>query len=135
MNAVSTLRTTLIALGCTAALAATAGAQATTTGRQATPQPKTDIPASLAKEAKISLDSARTIATHRVANATIASQELERENGRLIYSFDMKVAGKAGVDEVNVNALNGRIVGVSHEGPAAERKEAAAEKKEASKKH
>jgi len=134
MNAVSTLRTTLIALGCTAALAATAGAQATT-GRQATPQPKTDIPASLAKEAKISLDSARTIATHRVANATIASQELERENGRLIYSFDMKVAGKAGVEEVNVNALNGRIVGVSHEGPAAERKEAAAEKREASKKH
>jgi uncharacterized membrane protein YkoI len=134
MNGISTLRITLVALGCTATLAATAGAQATA-GTQATPQPKTDIPAALAKKAKISLDSARTIATHRVPNATIASQELERENGRLIYSFDMKVAGKAGVEEVNVNALNGRIVGVSHEGPAAEKKEAAAEKKEVSKKH
>lgn len=143
MKTIPTLFTALTALACSAALAATAraqGTQATTqaathASTQADSQPKTDIPASLAKKAKISLDSARTIATHRVANATIASQELEREHGRLIYSFDMKVAGKAGVEEVNVNALNGRIVGVSHEGPAAEKKEAAMEKKEASKKH
>lgn len=131
MKAIPALGITLTALACTAALAATAGAQSS----QGTQQPKTDIPASLAREAKISLDSARSIATHRVANATIASQELEREHGRLIYSFDMKVDGKPGVEEVNVNALNGKIVGVSHEGPAAEKKEAAAEKREASKKH
>lgn len=120
---------TLVTLGASVALAASAGAQA------ATQQPKTDIPPALAKSAKISLDSARTIAMHRVAHATIASQELERENGRLIYSFDMKVAGNSGIEEVNINALNGKIVGVSHEGPAAEKKEAAAEKKEASKTH
>lgn len=134
MKSIPPLGTTLIAFGCAVTLAATAGAQATQ-GTRGAQQPKTDIPASLAKEAKISLDSARSIATHRVANATIASQELEREHGRLIYSFDMQVAGKPGVEEVNVNALNGKIVGVSHEGPAAEKKEAAAEKKEASKKH
>src|SRR5690348_5119659 len=125
------ITTTLITLGAAATLAATAGAQSTQQGTQT----KTDVPPALAKEAKISLDSARAIATHRVANATSESQELEREHGRLIYSFDMKVAGKAGIEEVNVNALNGHVVGVSHEGPTAEKKEAAAEKKETSKSH
>lgn len=132
MKSLSTLSSAAVALGCTVVLAATAGAQGTQQGSQ---QSRTDIPPALAKHAKISLDSARTIATHRVANATIASQELEREHGRLIYSFDMKVAGKSGVEEVNVNALNGKVVGVSHEGPAAEKKEAAAEKKEGNKTH
>jgi len=126
-----TITTTLITLGAAVVLAGTAGAQATQQGTQT----KTDIPPALAKSAKISLDSARAIATKRVANATIESQELERENGRLIYSFDMKVPGKAGITEVNVNARNGHVVGVSHEGPAAEQKEAAAEKKETSKSH
>lgn len=130
-----TLTTTLITLGCTAALAATAGAQTTAQTAQRAAQPRTDIPPALAKRAKISLDSARNIAMHRVANASIASQELEREHGRLIYSFDMKVAGKSGIEEVNVNALNGKIVAVSHEGAAAEQKEAAAEKKEPGKTH
>lgn len=122
------ITTTLLTLACTVAAAATAGAQSTT-------QPKTDIPPALARSAKISLDSARTIAMHRLPKATIASQELERENGRLIYSFDMNVPGKSGIDEINVNALNGRIVAVSHEGPAAENDEAAAEKKETNRKH
>jgi hypothetical protein len=58
----------------------------------------------------------------------VQSEELERENGRLIYSFDMKTDGKSGIDEVNVNALNGAIVGkVGHESPKSEAKEAAAE--------
>ena len=132
-----TISTTLVTLGAVVALAATAGAQGTQAGQaaQADTQTKTDIPPALAKSAKISLDSARAIATKRIPNATIESQELEREHGRLIYSFDMKVPGKSGIDEVNVNALNGRIVDVSHEGPAAEKKEAAAEKKETSKSH
>jgi uncharacterized membrane protein YkoI len=129
------ITTTLLTLGATVALAATAGAQATQQGAQQGTQPKTDIPPALARSAKISLDSARAIAMKRVANASIESQELEREHGRLIYSFDMKVPGKSGIQEVNVNALNGRVVGVSHEGPAAEKREAAAEKKETSKSH
>jgi uncharacterized membrane protein YkoI len=104
----------------TVALAGTAGAQGTST--------KSDIPANLAREARISLDSARTIAAARLPKATVQSEELERENGKLIYSFDMKTAGRSGIDEVNVNALNGKLVGkIGHEGPAAEAKEAKAE--------
>jgi hypothetical protein len=92
--------------------------------------PKTDIPPALAKQAKISLDSARAIATKRLPKASIQSQELEQENGRLIYSFDMKTTGKSGIDEVNVNAKTGAIVGrVGHETPKDEQNEAKAEKK------
>jgi len=106
----------------TFAAVASAGAQSTH------PTPKSDIPAALAREAKITLDSARVIARAKLPKATVQSEELERESGNLIYSFDMKTAGRSGIDEVNVNALNGKIVGkIGHEGPVSEAKEAAAE--------
>ena len=109
----------------TASLVAVASAGA----QQTTPAPKSDVPAALAREAKISLDSARTIARAKLPRATIQSEELERENGRLIYSFDMKTAGRSGIDEVNVNAMNGHLVGkVGHESAKSEAKEAAAER-------
>ncbi|MDQ2890086.1 MAG: PepSY domain-containing protein [Gemmatimonadota bacterium] len=99
------------------------------------PTPKSDIPANLAKEARITTDSARTIARAKLPKAFIQSEELERENGRLIYSFDMKTDGRSGIDEVNVNALNGSIVGkVGHESAKSEAKEAAAEQKMSAKK-
>lgn len=91
--------------------------------------PRTDVPPALAKQAKISLDSARAIAMKRLPKASIESQELEQEKGRLIYSFDMKTTGKSGIDEVNVNAKTGAIVEVGHETPKAERNEAKSEKK------
>ena len=78
----------------------------------------------LAAEAKISLDSARTIALHKVKNGHVAAEELEREHGRLIYSFDVKVPGKSGIQEVNVNAITGAVVGVHHESAATEAREA-----------
>lgn len=112
---------TLLVLGAFAAVA-TAGAQGT--------NPKSNVPAKLAHQAKITLDSARTIAKAQLPKATVQSEELEREGGKLIYSFDMQTAGKSGIDEVNVNAMNGKLVGkVAHEGAAAEAKEAKAEHK------
>jgi len=112
---------TLLLLGAFAAVA-TAGAQGT--------GPKSNIPAKLAHQAKITLDSARTIAKAQVPKAAVQSEELEREGGKLIYSFDMQTAGKSGIDEVNVNAMTGKLVGkVAHEGAAAEAKEAKAEHK------
>lgn len=84
----------------------------------------------LAAEAKITLDSARVIALRKVPHSTVASEELEREHGRLIYSFDMKVAKRKGIQEVNVNALTGAVIGVHHETTAGERREKRAEMKE-----
>jgi uncharacterized membrane protein YkoI len=123
------MRIAHIVRGCTAvaALAIAAGvasAQATvpTTGS-----------AKLKAAAKISDDSARAVAMATVPGGTIQSAELEREHGKLIYSFDIKVAGKPGIEEVNVDAMTGHMIAHEHETPAAERREAAAERKEAKK--
>jgi peptidase YpeB-like protein len=94
---------------------------------------KRDIPDSLAKLAKITEDSAAAIAQKRVPKGTIESVELEREKGKLMFSYDIKTAGKSGADEVNVDAMTGKIIGFSHESAAMEKKEAAAEAKEAKK--
>jgi len=94
---------------------------------------KRQIPDSLVKAAKITEAAAAETAHKRVPNATIASVELERENGRLIYSYDMTTKGKSGVDEVNVDAVTGKIISVAHESPVTEKKEAAAEAKAAKK--
>lgn len=81
-------------------------------------------------EAKIGEDSATSIALAQVPGGTLRSGELEREHGRLIYSFDIKVAGTSGIEEVNVDARDGSVVAHEHEGPAAEARERAQEAKE-----
>jgi len=63
----------------------------------------------------------------------VKSSELERENGKLIYSYDISVPGKSGVEEVNVNAIDGSVVGKMHESAKTEKKEAAKEKTAAKK--
>jgi len=84
--------------------------------------------AHMQKEAKISMKHAREIALHQVDHGKIESAELEREKGKLIYSFDIK-ANRPGVTEVNVDAMNGKVVAVQHETPADEAAEAKSEKK------
>lgn len=114
-------RIATLALACAlvCALPPRASAQQSST----TPNQSTIDPA-LAAQARITLDSARTIALRKVPHGSVASEELERENGHLIYSFDVKVPSRSGIQEVNVNALTGKVLGVHHEGPATERKEA-----------
>jgi uncharacterized membrane protein YkoI len=91
---------------------------------------KTESQAALQAEAKVSMETARATALKQVPNGSIKSSELERENGKLIYSFDITVPGKSGIDEVNVNAIDGSVVNKQHETPASEKKEAAQEAKE-----
>jgi uncharacterized membrane protein YkoI len=88
-----------------------------------------DTPASLRREAKISEKTARSTALKEVPNGKIAASEIERENGNLIWSFDIKVPGKSGIEEITVNAITGAVVTHEHESPKTEKKEAAAEKK------
>jgi uncharacterized membrane protein YkoI len=90
---------------------------------------KREIPDSLAKDAKITEAAAAATARHRVPKGTIDGVELEREKGKLIFSYDIKTPGKSGIDEVNVDAISGKIVGFEHESSATEKKEAAAEAK------
>ncbi len=75
---------------------------------------------------------ARATALARVPHASVKSHELEFEGGRWIWSYDLKVPGKSGIDEVNVDANTGEVVGgVEQEGPRAEAQEKAAEAKAA----
>lgn len=92
---------------------------------------KAETQAELQKEAKMTMADARAMALRTVPNATIQAGEIEREGGRLIYSFDMKVPAKSGIDEVNIDAMTGKLVGQQHEGPSAERAEAKADAKAA----
>ena len=91
---------------------------------------KEESQATLMKEAKVSETTARATALAQVPNGSVKSSEIERENGKLIYSFDITVPGKTGIDEVNVNAIDGSVVARSHEGAKAEKKEKAEEAKE-----
>ena len=72
---------------------------------------------------KITMAQARATALKK-APGKVKSAELEKEHGKLIYSFDIATA-KSGITEVNVDAINGKIVAVQHESAAKE----AAEKK------
>lgn len=88
--------------------------------------------AAMRKEAKISESEARRVALHHVRKGTVESSELERENGKLIYSFDIHEAGRHDVTEVNVNAIDGKIVAIGHENAS---KEAAEKKRESKEGH
>lgn len=92
---------------------------------------KKDIPDSLAKRAKITEAAAAATAQKRVPKGAIEGVELEIEKGKLMYSYDIKTAGKSGTDEVNVDAVTGKIIGFAHESAATEKKEAAEDAKAA----
>ena len=92
---------------------------------------KEEKPGLLAR-AKVTPDSARATALRAVAKGgKIAAAEIEEEGGKLVYSFDIKIPRKKGIDEVLVDAMTGKVAAVEHEGPAAEAAEA---KKDAAKK-
>lgn len=85
---------------------------------------------------KIDAKQARTIALAK-ANGKIVSEELEREEGKLIWSFDIRTSDKT-ITEVWVDANDGKIVKTELDAPAkerAEQRQEAAEKKAEQKKH
>jgi len=86
--------------------------------------------AKLARQAKLTKEQAQEIALKR-APGTVESGELEREHGKLVYSFDIRNS-KGTIDEVQVSAINGKIVRVEHEN---KKQEAAEKRKEKRPKH
>jgi uncharacterized membrane protein YkoI len=124
------MRTTHIALAAAMALAMPAvAAHAQSAAQPPHHHAKVETQAELEKEAKMTMVQARALATKTVPGAAIQAGEIERENGKLIYSFDMKTTGKTGIDEVNIDAMTGRVLGNQHETPKAEQAEASADAK------
>ncbi|MCU1268040.1 MAG: peptidase [Acidobacteria bacterium] len=83
----------------------------------------------LQRQAKITLEQARETALKR-APGTVEEGELEREHGKLVYSFDIRNA-RGTITEIQVSAITGKVVRVEHESKA---QEAAEKRKDAKKK-
>ena len=108
--------------------------QAQTKAPAAAASYKKEVPAKLAAKAKIAEATAAATALAKVPGGKIESVELEEEDGKLIYSYDIKVAGKKGIEEIQVDAMTGAIAKTEHEDPAAEKKEKAEDDKKGAKK-
>lgn len=96
--------------------------------QQPHPRYTRDLPAALMRQAKVPEQAAAKTAAARIPNGRIQGVELENERGRLIYSYELKVPGRSGIEEVNVNAKTGKVVNTEHEGPSAEKAEAVHER-------
>jgi hypothetical protein len=84
--------------------------------------------AKLMAEAKVSKETAQQTALEKVPNGTIKEGELEKEKGKLIWSFDVTTPDTKDITEVAVDAITGDVVSVEKETVESEAKEAAGEK-------
>lgn len=81
----------------------------------------------LLRQATITPEAAVRTALAEVPNGKIESAEIEKEDGKLVYSFDIKVAGQRGVEEVLIDAQTGKLVSKEHETPDDEKAEKSGE--------
>ena len=81
--------------------------------------PKKGTPAGdLSALAKISLAQAQQTALTRIkapSTSNVGEGELEVEGGCLVYSFDIRIPGKSGIEEVIVDAGTGKVLSHKHE--------------------
>ena len=92
-------------------------------------EPDQAAPAAVSKSAIVSMDEARAIALEKVPGGELSSEELGRQAGKLVYTFDFRVAGKKGVDVVTVNASDGTVLTVVHKSEWAARRDAQAKRR------
>ena len=81
---------------------------------------KSESQARLMSQAKVSQAVARQTALARVPNGTIKDGELEKENGRLQWSFDVATPSSSDITEVNVDAITGDVISVDKESAQSE---------------
>jgi uncharacterized membrane protein YkoI len=77
----------------------------------------------LMAQAKVSKEDATRTALSRVPNGTIKEAELEKEHGKLIWSFDVATADTKDITEVNVDAITGDVIAIQKESAESEKKE------------
>ena len=85
--------------------------------------------AKLMAQAKVSQADAGKIALAKVPNGIIKEGEIEKEHGKLVWSFDITTPDTKDITEVNVDAITGDVVSVEKESAESEAKESAGEKK------
>lgn len=75
-----------------------------------------------AQHKKIGMRRAQAIASKHARGLSLKDKELEKENGKWIYSFEFKNRDGS-IREVNVDALTGAVLSIEHEGLKKEAKE------------
>src|SRR5260221_4686559 len=89
-------------------------------GGAQTPAPKkSKIPEALKKDAKISVEAARATALKKVPGE-VKEEELEKENGKLVYSFDIRATGPNEITEMQTTSFDGSIATAGEEKSASE---------------
>jgi uncharacterized membrane protein YkoI len=73
--------------------------------------------------AKISKEQAQQTALAKFPGGTVKEAELEKEKGKLIWSFDIATPDSKDITEVNVDAIIGNVVSVEKETPEQQKKE------------
>src|SRR5258706_5649843 len=81
--------------------------------------------AELLSQVKISKETAQASALAKVPGGTVKDGELEKEKGKLIWSFDIAIPDSKDIKEVAVDAITGEVVAVDTETPEDQAKEAA----------
>ena len=79
--------------------------------------------AQLMAQAKVSKETAQQTALAKVPNGTVKAAEIEKEKGKLQWSFDVATLGTKDITEVNVDAMTGDVISVDKESAASEAKE------------
>ena len=85
------------------------------------------MPAAAKYKPKLTMEQAREAALKAVPNGTVKSQELEKEKGKWVYSFDIQT-GKE-IREVWIDPETGELLANEAESEAKEKAEAKAEAK------
>jgi uncharacterized membrane protein YkoI len=85
--------------------------------------------AELMAKAKVGKETAQQTALAKVPNGTVKDGEIEMENGKLQWSFDVATSGSTDITEVNVDAMTGDVISAVKESAADEAKEAAEDAK------
>ncbi len=90
--------------------------------------------AKLEAQAKITRAEAEKIALDKVPGGTIKEGDIEKEKGKLIWSFDIATPATKDITEVQVDALTGQVLDVSKETAAEQEKEKKADEEKEEKK-
>jgi uncharacterized membrane protein YkoI len=86
--------------------------------------------AALKAEARISEEAAQKTALAQEPKGTIKESELEKEHGKLVWSFDIALPGTKDITEIQVDAKTGKIVATEIETAADQAREKAEDEKD-----
>lgn len=79
--------------------------------------------AKLEAQARIGKAEAEKIALEKVPGSKVQEAELEQQDGKLVWSFDLTTPGTKEITEAVVDAKTGTVVSVEKESPESEMKE------------